>query len=152
MPRMPRMKERNWNWAVVDTVSTAERSRVMRLVKSRDTVPEMVVRKVLHAAGFRFRLHAKNLPGHPDIVLRRYKTVVLIHGCFWHWHGCRRSRMPSSNTAYWTKKIEGNVERDKRNTDALRLAGWDVEIMWECELKQASETLVQTLLTKRLPR
>lgn len=140
----------NRMWILADNVSPSERSRIMRRVQSRDTAPEKMVRKVLHAAGFRFRLHSKNLPGQPDIVLPRYKTVVFVHGCFWHWHGCRRSRMPSSNAVYWNRKITRNVQRDAVNEAALRLVGWAVEIVWECELNQTPEILVQALLSKRI--
>lgn len=112
-----------------DTVSPSERSRIMRRVRSENTAPEMYVRRALHAAGFRFRLHDKRLPGSPDLVLSKYRTVVFVQGCLWHWHGCRRSRMPSSNVDYWYRKITSNVERDAMNAAALSDMGWRVELV-----------------------
>ncbi len=135
---------------MTDKVSTAERSRIMGLVHSQDTSPEMEVRRALHAAGFRFRLHDRRLPGKPDIVLPRYKSVVLVQGCLWHWHGCKRSRMPASNAAYWRRKIDRNIQRDAANQDALRRAGLSVEVIWECKLRASTERLIQRLAEKRL--
>lgn len=135
---------------MADKVSQAERSRIMALVHSQGTAPEMKVRRALHAVGFRFRLHDKALPGTPDIVLPRYRTVVLVQGCQWHWHGCKRSRMPTSNVAYWRSKIERNVQRDNANQDALRRDGWTVEVVWECELPESAKRLIQRLDAKRL--
>ncbi len=128
-----------------DTVSPEERSRIMRQVRSRDTKPELRVRRALHAAGLRFRLHDKRLPGSPDLTLRKHKTVVFVHGCLWHWHGCPRSRMPSSNADYWRKKIARNVERDGERSAALERLGWRVEVVWECELAPATERLIARL-------
>lgn len=128
-----------------DTVSSAERSRTMRQVRSENTAPEMYVRRALHAAGFRFRLHHKRLPGHPDIVLAKYKTAVFVQGCLWHWHGCRRSRMPSSNAGYWQRKIARNVERDAQNAATLSGMGWRVELVWECELADSTADLIARL-------
>lgn len=128
-----------------DTVSPEERSRIMRQVRSRDTKPEMRVRRALHAAGLRFRLHDKRLPGRPDLALRKRKTVVFVHGCLWHWHGCPRSRMPSSNVDYWRAKIARNVERDAEHAVALQRLGWRVEVVWECELAPATERLIARL-------
>ncbi len=133
----------------MDTVSAATRSNIMRAVRSRNSRPEMKVRKALHAAGFRFRLHNKKLPGTPDIALTRYKTIVFINGCLWHWHGCERSRMPASNQDYWTTKIARNVQRDHKNMDALRAGGWKVKIVWECELQSATEELLSDLMAQR---
>lgn len=117
-------------------VVSPERSRVMRAVKGKNTTPEMAVRRVLHRLGYRFRLHDKRLEGRPDIVLRRYRTVIFVHGCFWHRHeGCARTRMPKTKLDFWTTKFETNVARDKRNLEALRLAGWKVFVVWECETK-----------------
>lgn len=126
----------------------------MARVRSKNTAPELIIRKSLHSAGFRFRIHVKGLPGSPDIVLPRYRTVVLVQGCLWHWHGCKRSRMPSSNVSYWTRKIERNVKRDVDNINALTLAGWSVEVVWECELHGRVKALVEKLNKKRnsLPR
>lgn len=112
------------------------RSKAMRSVHSENTTPEMAVRSFLHRHGFRFRLHAKNLPGHPDIVLPKYKTVVEVRGCFWHrHHGCKNATTPSSNMAYWNAKFERNVKRDCENELRLKELGWRVIVIWECELK-----------------
>lgn len=120
---------------MADVFSKEERSRVMRRVKSADTKPEMRVRRWLHAQGFRFRLHRKDLPGKPDIVLRKHKTVVFVHGCFWHGHeGCKAADLPASNREYWVAKIGRNVERDRRNQALLREMGWRVIVVWECGL------------------
>ena len=123
----------------MDNITKEQRSAVMSLVKSRDTKPEVLVRKFLHYCGFRFRLHDKNLPGKPDIVLRKYRTVVLIHGCFWHGHKsgrCRLARIPKSNIEFWKKKIIENAMRDQRNKKMLKKLGWHVIEVWECQLRK----------------
>ncbi len=130
---------------MADVVSKEVRSQIMRQVQSKNTTPEISVRKQLHAAGFRYRLHVKQLSGKPDIVLPCHRMVVFVHGCLWHWHGCKRSRMPSSNKLYWTTKIERNVERDKHQIKLLRQDGWHVEIIWECEATQGVEKLIKYL-------
>ena len=109
----------------------------MAAVKGRNTAPELLVRRALHAAGLRFRLHRKDLPGRPDIVLPRYRTVVLVHGCFWHRHNCRFYVWPKTRSEFWREKILANVARDKRNRAALRKLGWKVETVWECKLQNA---------------
>ena len=130
---------------MVDTVSPQKRSAIMRQVPSRDTTPELAVRVRLHASGFRYRLHVRSLPGKPDVVLPRYRTVVFVHGCLWHWHGCKRSRMPSSNVPYWVKKIENNKARDISHNHTLELAGWHVVVIWECEVADATNRLIASL-------
>ena len=123
----------------MDTFSTRERSFIMSRVKSKDTTPEMLVRSFLHRRGFRFRLHVRELPGHPDIVFPKYRTVVEVRGCFWHRHrGCKAATTPTSNTDYWTKKFRRNVERDKQTKAALRKLGWRVIVVWECQLRKQS--------------
>jgi DNA mismatch endonuclease (patch repair protein) len=116
---------------------TKERwSEIMARITDRDTKPEMVVRRLLHRMGLRFRLHAKDLPGKPDLVLRKWKAVVFIHGCFWHGHDCKRGsakRRPKSNTGYWNQKIEGNMERDARHAEELAILGWRRIVVWDCE-------------------
>ena len=108
----------------------------MSLIRSSDTKPELIVRSLLHRMGYRFRLHVKNLPGKPDIVLPKYSTVIFVHGCFWHGHlGCRRSNKPKSNQDYWIPKIESNKARDKKHALALSQAGWRVLAVWECAVK-----------------
>ncbi|WP_202814816.1 very short patch repair endonuclease [Aurantimonas coralicida] len=112
------------------------RSEIMRRVGSKDTTPEIAVRKALWAAGLRYRLHRADLPGKPDIVLPSRRIAIFVHGCFWHRHeGCRRARMPATRQEYWVPKFERNVARDIANETALRDLGWDVRIVWECETK-----------------
>ena len=119
----------------MDKVSPAERSAVMARVKGRDTGPEKRLRSLLFRQGFRFRLHKAELPGTPDIVLPRYRTAVFVNGCFWHRHaGCRRASMPASNVAYWERKFQRTVARDAAVTAALEAMGWQVVVVWECEL------------------
>lgn len=128
----------------------------MRKVRGKDTKPELRLRKALHAAGIRFRLHEKRLPGRPDIVLPGRRLAIFVHGCFWHRHeGCRRTTTPKSNTAYWTKKFVENVERDKRKARQLRQAGWDVRIVWECEILDdaaLARIVNEIVLTPKAPR
>ena len=106
----------------------------MARVGSKDTKPELLIRKGLHALGFRYRLHVKHLPGKPDMVFPRYKAVIQINGCFWHGHACPRCRMPSSNAEYWKRKVARNRERDRANRQLLLEAGWRVLTIWECAL------------------
>lgn len=109
----------------------------MRAVSTRHTGPELKVRSVLHALGFRFRLHRKDLPGSPDIVLPRYRVAIFVHGCFWHRHrGCRRSTFPKSNASYWHAKFAANIERDRKNRRDLRALGWKTLLIWECSTFQ----------------
>lgn len=109
----------------------------MRAVKSRDTKPEMLVRRAAHALGYRFRLHRKDLPGSPDLVFPARKKVIFVHGCFWHGHECARgARTPKTNTDYWRAKIARNVARDARARSALDALGWETLTIWECELKK----------------
>jgi DNA mismatch endonuclease (patch repair protein) len=113
------------------------RSRTMRAVKSKDTQPEWLVRRLLHAAGFRYRLHAKDLPGKPDLVFPSRRKVVFVHGCFWHGHDCPRGdRQPKTNTDYWQAKIGRNKARDVEHLAALRARNWQVLTVWECEIKE----------------
>ncbi|WP_265587965.1 very short patch repair endonuclease [Sphingomicrobium arenosum] len=113
---------------------TPARSRLMARVRSRNTKPELRVRQALHALGYRFRLHRRDLPGTPDIVLPRYRTAIFVHGCFWHRHeGCRKTTMPKTRASYWRDKFAANVARDRRKQDALEHAGWRCVTVWECE-------------------
>ena len=126
----------------------------MRSVKSRDTKPELIIRKALHRNGFRFRVENKDLPGTPDIKLPKYKTVIFINGCFWHKHICKVKNMPKSNTAYWENKIDRNVSRDKVNCQKLNILGWNVIVVWECalskpKLKLSIEALIKIIITPR---
>lgn len=128
-----------------DTFTIEERSAIMAQVRSTNTSPELKVRKALHGAGFRYRLHRKDLPGKPDLVFPQYRLAVFVHGCFWHWHGCKRSRMPAANHEYWTRKIERNVQRDGRNQAELHNMGWCVQIVWECDLKRGIDEVLSIL-------
>ena len=125
---------------MADVFTPEKRSEIMARVKGADTGPELLVRSMIHHMGFRFRLHRKDLPGSPDLVLPRHRKAIFVHGCFWHGHeGCRRSARPSSNKEFWNKKLSGNVERDKRDQEALRQAGWRVLVVWECETKDKEQ-------------
>lgn len=120
----------------MDTLTPSSRSWNMSRIRGSDTMPERVVRSFLHKEGFRFRLHAKRLPGTPDIVLPKYRCVVLVHGCFWHRHrGCQYAYTPKSRQAFWLSKFKANKARDLRVLRALRTLGWRVIIVWECETK-----------------
>ena len=118
----------------MDSLTKEHRSWNMSRIRSTDTKPEMLVRSFLHRNGFRFRLHVKDLPGHPDIVLPKYKTVIEVRGCFWHRHrGCKLASTPSTNTSYWQTKFKNNVERDKKHARELKALGWKLIIVWGCE-------------------
>src|SRR5258706_9509989 len=124
---------------MVDVFDRATRSRVMAAIRSRDTTPERVLRSFLHSRGFRFRLHVRDLPGRPDIVLARHRVAVFAHGCFWHRHtSCALAATPSTNKAFWKKKLEGNRARDQRQIAALRAGGWRVAIFWECGARKGN--------------
>ncbi|WP_082118827.1 MULTISPECIES: very short patch repair endonuclease [Pseudomonas] len=123
------------------------RSDIMRAVKRANTAPEIIVRQVLHALGLRFRLHRRDLPGSPDVVLPRFRTVIFVHGCFWHRHpDCRYTTTPKTRQEYWLPKFAANIERDLRKEAQLQALGWRVLLVWECETKQREE------LTLRLRR
>ncbi len=120
---------------MTDTVSPEKRSQVMARVGSKDTKPELMIRRGLHALGFRYRLHVKTLPGKPDMVFPRFKSVIQINGCFWHGHACPLCRMPSANAEYWQGKVARNQARDIANCRLLVEAGWRVLTIWECALR-----------------
>lgn len=125
---------------MADRLSPERRSWLMSRVGSNDTGPEMRVRKVAHAMGLRFRLHRKDLPGHPDIVFPRWRIAIFVHGCFWHRHpGCKKATTPKSNIEFWTRKFEANVARDIRTQRELEDLGWKVAVIWECGTKSPSE-------------
>ncbi len=120
---------------VINKVSE-QRSRNMSAIKSKNTKPEIKVRKVLHSMGYRFRLHSKDLPGSPDIVLPKYKTVIFVHGCFWHRHeNCKYASTPKTRQEFWEAKFRENINRDKLNQENLSSKGWKIIIVWECEIK-----------------
>ena len=121
---------------MVDIISEERRSWNMSRIRGKDTKPEIIVRSMLHGMGYRFRLHRKDLPGKPDIVLPKYNTVIFVHGCFWHRHkGCKYAYTPKSRIDFWNSKFDETVARDKRNRKQLEANGWNVEIIWECETK-----------------
>lgn len=124
---------------MVDVVDPETRSRMMSGIRGANTKPELNVRRRLHAAGFRYGLHRKDLPGRPDLVMPRHDAVIFVHGCYWHRHpGCRLATTPSTRTDFWTAKFTANQERDRRNFAELRNRGWRVAIVWECEVRTAS--------------
>ena len=133
---------------MADIVDKATRSRMMAGIKGKNTKPEIQVRKALHAAGFRFRLHDKKLPGKPDIVLRKYKTVVFVHGCFWHGHECEKFRWPKTRRAFWRKKILANRKRDSTAVRDLEKTGWVTVAIWECNSVSVNK-LIAMLHTMR---
>jgi DNA mismatch endonuclease (patch repair protein) len=121
----------------MDKLSIDERSRLMARVRSKDSAPEMTVRKMVHHMGFRYRLHQRSLPGCPDLVFRSRKKVIFVHGCFWHGHGCRAGRnRPASKRNYWENKLNRNAARDRSNAARLRRAGWKVLSIWECQVRK----------------
>lgn len=124
-----------------DVFSPEFRSHIMAKISSKNTRPELIVRKLLHSKGYRFRLHRKDLPGNPDIVLPKYKKIIFVHGCFWHSHNCKfGTRIPKTNTEYWVKKLKNNSIRDKINIEKLISLGWKVLIIWECTTKDIDRT------------
>ncbi|EKM96329.1 DNA mismatch endonuclease Vsr [Stutzerimonas nosocomialis] len=130
----------------MDIVDPARRSRMMATIRGKDTKPEMLVRRFLHAHGFRFRLHRADLPGKPDIVLPRLRTCIFVHGCFWHRHaGCRYAVLPKTRPEFWAAKLEGNAARDRHAVAALRAAGWRVIVVWECDLRKPETALPELL-------
>lgn len=135
---------------MADNHSKEVRSMNMSHIRSKNSKPEELVRKYLFSKGFRYRKNVKTLPGCPDIVLPKYKTVIFVNGCFWHKHDCPRFVWPSSNEEYWRPKIMGNVERDKRNIAELQQLGWTVLTVWECELKKKVIDATLEQLEKRL--
>jgi DNA mismatch endonuclease (patch repair protein) len=122
---------------VADVVDAATRSRLMSGIRGRNTKPEILVRGVLHREGFRFRLHVRELPGKPDIVLPKYRAAIFVHGCFWHGHDCPLYRLPGTRPDFWRNKIERNRDCDRRARDALLAAGWRVAVVWECAIRGA---------------
>ena len=130
-----------------------QRSKNMSAIKSKNTKPEIKVRKVLHSMGYRFRLHSKNLPGSPDIVLPKYKTVIFVHGCFWHRHeNCKYASTPKTRQEFWNKKFNENINRDKINQENLSSKGWKIIIIWECEIRNKKinlEQIIKNVIKKR---
>jgi len=134
----------------MDTVDKETRSQMMAGIRSCNTKPEVLVRKALHARGFRFRINVKKLPGSPDIVLKKYNAIIFVHGCFWHGHNCRLFKAPSTRTKYWSDKIRGNRARDSKNIKALSAMGWRICIVRECAIRKAARRPVLSGLAVRL--
>ena len=123
----------------MDRLTPDQRSANMARVRGKDTAPELAVRRALHRMGYRFRLHRRDLPGSPDIVLPRHRLALFVHGCFWHRHtDCRRSTTPQTRREFWETKFAANVERDRRNAAALEAAGWRVRVLWECKIRDTA--------------
>lgn len=130
----------------MDRISSEKRSKIMAAIHGKDTKPELIVRRYLHARGFRYRLHHKRLPGHPDIVLRKYRTCIFVNGCFWHGHDCRNYRPAGTHAEFWAEKIARNKARDKAQQQELAKMGWHCITIWECELeKDKRESTLRSL-------
>jgi DNA mismatch endonuclease, patch repair protein len=134
----------------MDTVDRKTRSRIMASVGRSDTGPEMRLRRILHERGLRYRLRDRKLPGSPDIIFPRFKSVIFVYGCFWHRHSCKYSTTPSSNKDFWSTKFKDNQERDSRNIKALKKSGWRVLIVWECEIKYMTGSVLHERVYKFL--
>ena len=134
--------------SAMDTVSKEQRSLNMSHIKSKNTKIEIKVRKYLFSKGFRYRVNVKDLPGKPDIVLKKYKTVIFVNGCFWHRHkNCKLATTPKTNTEYWVNKFNHNIENDQKNYEKLNVLGWHVIIIWECELKDNFEEIMEQVIS-----
>ena len=135
----------------MDIFDQQTRSRLMSRIRSRDTQPELKLRRALHALGLRYRLHVKSLPGTPDIVFPRHKTALFVHGCFWHRHsGCKLAASPKSRAEFWNTKFSQNVKRDQANLSALAAIGWRTQVVWECELTGKKAAIVAADVKDRL--
>lgn len=134
---------------MVDSLTAERRSWNMSRIRSRDTRPERALRSMLHRAGFRFRLHDRSLPGTPDIVMKKHRAVILVHGCYWHRHeGCRNATTPSTRTDFWQAKFSATVARDERNLEALAELGWNPIVVWECDVKNRPDDVIAKIKSK----
>lgn len=136
---------------MADHVDSQKRSDIMRAVQTKNGRYELLVRSALHRMGYRFRIHGRDLPGTPDIVLPKWKTVVFVHGCYWHRHGCSKTTTPKTNVKFWLRKFEANVSRDLSTSDQLRRMGWHVVVVWQCELGslEKATTVLRQLMPSR---
>lgn len=134
-----------------DPLTPAERSERMSRIRNADTKPEMIVRRLVHGMGYRYRLHARDLPGHPDLVFRPRKKIIFVHGCFWHQHGCRQYRQPRTKHSFWEPKLAQNKVRDAKVQCELRQLGWRVMVIWECQVKKETglHNRIRTFLDER---
>lgn len=123
---------------MADVFNRRKRSEVMAAIRAKNTKPEVVIRRLLHVMGFRFRIHSASLPGKPDVVIPRIRTIIQVKGCFWHGHRCLKGRVPAANRSYWVPKIAGNILRDRKNNRKLRALGWDVHTIWECDIRKST--------------
>lgn len=138
--------EPNWRQAIrlmVDTRTPEQRRRIMQSIGTRNTGPEMAVRRLLHRLGYRYRLHRRDLPGSPDIVFPSRRAAVFVHGCYWHGHGCAKGRLPKSRLDYWGPKIRVNRKRDSERQKALRRLGWRVLVLWQCEIRDRKSLIAR---------
>lgn len=131
-----------------DVVSTEKRSQMMSGIRSKDTKPEIQIRKGLHARGYRYRLHESNLPGKPDLALKKHNAVIFVHGCFWHVHECHLFKWPKTREDWWREKLLGNVKKDKENIERLLDSGWRVLVVWECAIKGKTRIPMEQILDK----
>jgi DNA mismatch endonuclease (patch repair protein) len=133
----------------MDIWTKQKRSEVMSKIRSKNTKPEILLRSALFRLGFRFRIHKKELPGKPDIVLPKYKTAIFVHGCFWHYHkDCREGRIPNTNSKFWKEKLERNIKKDEDHILKLKAIGWKVLVIWECEIEKDIETILDVIAKK----
>ena len=146
VPTAQKIRSNQMNEARTDVLTPRQRRACMSSIRSRDTKPEILVRKALFAEGFRYRLNARQLPGRPDLVFPKYGAVIFVHGCFWHGHGCHLFKWPRTNRSFWRTKIEGNIARDVRVRDALRACGWRTLTVWECALRGRHRRTVDDLV------
>jgi DNA mismatch endonuclease (patch repair protein) len=128
----------------------SERSRIMAAVKSKDTTPELLVRRLVHSLGYRYRLHVRSLPGTPDLVFPRLRRIINVNGCFWHLHKCPKCRVPSTKRKYWIAKLQRNASRDKENQKKLRRKGWRVMVVWECQIVAKREAQLKSKIVSFL--
>ena len=133
---------------MADNLTRDQRSKNMSRIRSKDTKPEIIVRKKLHSLGYRYSLHKKGLPGKPDIFLKKLNLAIFVNGCFWHQHGCKKSSIPKSNKIYWTDKLKKNVSKDKKNKKILLDMGFNVLTIWECEIKKNIDSIESFLKTE----
>ena len=136
---------------MTDHVSLEKRSAIMKRIRSKDTNPEMTVRKLIYSLGYRYRLHEKSLPGKPDIVFLGRKKAIFVHGCFWHCHSCKKGKPPSSNLEYWLPKLKSNQERDIRNQELIADLGWKILVIWQCQISNTillKESILDFLKSK----
>lgn len=133
----------------MDIWSKKKRSEVMSKIRGKDTKPEIMLRSALFKSGLRFRIHKKDLPGKPDITLTKYKTVIFVHGCFWHYHkNCREGRIPSTNTSFWENKLRYNIAKDKKNYRKLKKLEWNVIVVWECEIEKNLNNVLAKIISR----